>query len=134
MLMLHHGQSLSYVAKTLCAARSSISRWIHWFTLFGIEGLKNLPTGRQKKGPVKVMLRMLDLLVQRSPQDFGYLRSRWSTEMLTIEINNLFHSSLYPGRFAVGFRVLGLSGAGRLPRCIFAILTKRKNWQRLVKR
>ncbi len=26
---------------------------------------------------------MLDLLVQRSPQDFCYLRYRWNTEMLT---------------------------------------------------
>ncbi|WP_067703290.1 IS630 family transposase [Erwinia sp. ErVv1] len=97
MLMLHRGESLSYVAKTLCAARSSVGRWINWFTLFGIEGLKSLPAGRQKKWPVEAMLRMLDLLIQRSPQDFGYLRSRWSTEMLTIGLNKLFNSTLHPG-------------------------------------
>ena len=97
MLMLHRGESLTYVAKTLCAARSSIGRWINWFTLFGVEGLKSLPSGRQRKWPVEEMLHMLDLLVQRSPQDFGYLRSRWSTEMLTIEINKLFNSTLHPG-------------------------------------
>ena len=95
--MLHRGESLTYVAKTLCAARSSVGRWINWFTLFGIDGLKSLPAGRQKKWPVEEMLRMLDLLVQRSPQDFGYLRSRWSTEMLTIEINKLFNATLHPG-------------------------------------
>lgn len=97
MLMLHRGESLTCVAKTLCAARSSVGRWINWFTLFGIEGLKSLPPGRQKKWPVDAMLRMLNLLVQRSPQDFGYLRSRWSTEMLTVEINKLFNSTLHPG-------------------------------------
>ncbi|CNH92619.1 IS630 family transposase [Yersinia pseudotuberculosis] len=96
MLMLHRGESLSYVAKTLCAARSSIGRWINWFTLFGIDGLKSLSAGRQKKWPVEVMIRMLNLLVERSPQDFGYLRLRWSTEMLTIEINKLFNSTLHP--------------------------------------
>ncbi|AHK21020.1 DDE endonuclease [Yersinia similis] len=97
MLMLHRGESLSYVAKTLCAARSSVGRWINWFTLFGIDGLKSLPAGRQKKWPVEAMMHMLNLLVERSPQDFGYLRSRWSTEMLTIEINKLFNSTLHPG-------------------------------------
>lgn len=96
MLMLHCGDSLSHVAKTLCAARSSVGRWINWFTLSGTEGLKSLPPGRQKKWPAEAMLRMLDLLVQRSPQDFGYLRSRWNTEMLTIEINKLFNSTLHP--------------------------------------
>ena len=97
MLMLHRGESLTHVAKTLCAARSSVGRWINWFTLFGAEGLKSLPPGRQRKWPVEAMLRMLDLLVQRSPQDFGYLRSRWSTEILTIEINKLFNATLHPG-------------------------------------
>lgn len=43
------------------------------------------------------MLRALNILIQYSPQDFGYLRSRWSTEILTIEINKLFHSTLHPG-------------------------------------
>lgn len=97
MLMLHRGESLTHVAKTLCAARSSVGRWINWFTLFGAEGLKSLPPGRQRKWPMEAMLRMLDLLVQRSPQDFGYLRSRWSTEILTIEINKLFNATLHPG-------------------------------------
>ena len=85
------------MAKTLCAERFSVGRWIHWFTLFGIEGLKSLPAGRQKKWPVEEMPRMLVLLVQRSPQDFGYLRSRWSTEMLTIKNNKLFNFTLQPG-------------------------------------
>lgn len=97
MLMLHRGESLSYVARTLCAARSSVGRWINWFTLFGVEGLKSLPPGRQKKWPVAAMMRMLNLLVGRSAQDFGYLRSRWSTEMLAIEINKLFNSTVHPG-------------------------------------
>lgn len=42
-------------------------------------------------------MRLLNLLVGRSAQDFGYLRSRWSTEILTIEINELFNSTLHSG-------------------------------------
>ncbi len=39
MLMLHKGDSVTDVAQRLCAARSSVGRWINGFTLFGIEGL-----------------------------------------------------------------------------------------------
>jgi transposase len=46
MLMLHRGDTVSHVARTLCCARSSIGRWINWFTLSGAEGLKSLPSGR----------------------------------------------------------------------------------------
>ncbi|MCL2891420.1 IS630 family transposase [Brenneria tiliae] len=97
MLMLHRGDSLTHVAKTLSAASSSVGRWLHWFTFSGTDGLKSLQPGRQKRWPMDAMLRTLNLLVQRSPPDFGYLRSRWSTEMLTIEINKLFNSTLHPG-------------------------------------
>jgi len=97
MLMLHRGNTLTYVAKTLCAARSSVGRRVNLFTLYGYEGLESRSPGRLRKWPTEAMLKMLDLLVQRSPQDFGYLRSRWNTEMLTIEINKLFNSTLHPG-------------------------------------
>lgn len=46
MLMLHRGDRVSDVARTLCCARSSIGRCINWFTLSGVEGLKSLPVGR----------------------------------------------------------------------------------------
>jgi hypothetical protein len=51
MLMLHRGDTVSYVARTLCCARSSIGRWINWFTLSGVEGLKSLPSGRGRRWP-----------------------------------------------------------------------------------
>lgn len=47
MLMLHRGDNVSYVARTLCCARSSVGRWINWFTLYGMEGLKPLPPSRE---------------------------------------------------------------------------------------
>lgn len=72
----------------LCAARSSIGRWINWFTLHGVEGLKS--PGRVARWPVGDILHILPLLVRRSPQDFGWLRSRWSTELLTLIVNRRF--------------------------------------------
>jgi transposase len=97
MLMLHHGDSVTHVAKVLCAARSSIGRWINWFTLYGCEGLQSLPPGRPQRWLEKeTILRTLPLFVQHSPQEFGYLRSRWSSELLTLETNRIFNTAIHP--------------------------------------
>ncbi|MFD1804235.1 IS630 family transposase [Mixta tenebrionis] len=95
MLMLHQGMTVTDVAKMLCAARSSIGRWINWFTLYGVERLKSLRPGRAARWPVGDILNILPLLVRRSPQDFGWLRSHWSTELLTLIVNRLFNVTLH---------------------------------------
>ena len=96
ILMLHQGMTVTDVARLLCAARSSVGRWINWFTLHGIDGLKSLKPGRTPRWPVADILHILPFLVQRSPQDFGWLRSRWSTELLALIVNRLFNVTLHP--------------------------------------
>lgn len=64
ILMLHQGITVTEVAKMLCAARSSIGRWINWFTLHGVEGLKSLKPGRAARWPVADILHVLPLLIQ----------------------------------------------------------------------
>ncbi|OHF50704.1 transposase [Salmonella enterica subsp. arizonae] len=95
MLMQHQGMTVTDVARILCAARSSVGRWINWFTLHGAEGLKSLRPGRAPQWPVTDILQVLPLLVQRSPKDFGWLRSRWSTELLSRIINQIFNLTLH---------------------------------------
>ncbi|ECE0472585.1 IS630 family transposase [Salmonella enterica subsp. enterica serovar Glostrup] len=95
MLMLHQGMTVTDVARLLCATRSSVSRWINWFTLHSVEGLKSLRPGRAPRWPVADILQLLPLLVQRSPKDFRWLRSRWSTELLALVINRLFDVTLH---------------------------------------
>lgn len=80
--MLHRGDKVSDVAKTLCCARSSQGRWINWFTLYGLDGLKSLPSGRGRRWPFEHICALLRQLIKHSPGDFGYQRSRWSTELL----------------------------------------------------
>ena len=86
ILMLHRGDTVCHVARTLCCARSSIGRWINWFTLSGAEGLKSLPSGRGRRWPFEHICALLRELIKHSPGDFGYQRSRWSTELLAIKI------------------------------------------------
>lgn len=97
MLMLSKGASVSKTSRTLCCARSSIGRWINWFTLCGAEGLVSLRPGRERKWPFEQICRLLVLLVSRSPGDFGYQRARWSTELLAIKINEIVGCKLHPG-------------------------------------
>lgn len=89
MLMLHRGDTVSDVARTLCCARSSLGRWINWFTLYGPEGLKSLPSGRGRCWPFEHICALLCQLIKHSPEDFDYQRSRWSTELLAIKINDI---------------------------------------------
>jgi len=56
MLMLHQGMTVTEVAKMLCAARSSVGRWINGFTLHGAEGLKSLRPGRAARWPGREIL------------------------------------------------------------------------------
>lgn len=86
MLMLHRGD---HVARTLYCARSSVGRWINWFTLFGAEGLTSLPAGRGRRWPFEHICTLLRELIKHSPGDFGYQRSRWSTELLAIKIRQV---------------------------------------------
>lgn len=97
MLMLHRGDRVSDVARMHCCARSSIGRWINWFTLSGVEGLRSLPAGRGRRWPYEHICALLRLLIKHTPGDFGYQRSRWSTELLAIKINEITGCRLHAG-------------------------------------
>ncbi len=46
MLMLHQGLPVTQVQHITGAARSSIGRWLGWYTQCGIDGLKSEKSGR----------------------------------------------------------------------------------------
>ncbi|KER01419.1 hypothetical protein MEG1DRAFT_03963 [Photorhabdus temperata subsp. temperata Meg1] len=70
-----------------------LNRWINWFTLSGLEGLKSLLAGRPAVWHLSLLFTLLPFLLQHSPQDFGYLRSRWSLELITGIINEVLNLS-----------------------------------------
>jgi len=77
ILLLHEGRTVCDVHLATGAARSTIGRWLGWYQDSGLEGLKSLPPGRPTALPMAQINTLLTLLVQFSPQDFGYQRSRW---------------------------------------------------------
>ena len=71
----------------LRARPSVVGFW--WYRDEGIDALEALPAGRAPVLPIAKIVTLLVLLMQFSPQDFGYQRSRWCTELLAIKINRL---------------------------------------------
>lgn len=108
MLILHRGERVSDIARTLCCARSSVGRWINWFTLTGGEGLKSLPAGRCRRWPFEHICTLLREMIKHSPVDFGYQRSRWSTELLAIKIKDITGCTLHAGTVSRWLPLAGL--------------------------
>jgi transposase len=133
MLMLHRGERISDVARTLCCARSSVGRWIGWFTVSGVEGLKSLPAGRSRRWPFEHICTLLRELIKYSPCDFGYQRSRWSTELLAIKINEITGSSCMQELCVAGCPLPDWYGAEPRQRCVSAILIRMKKWLQSIK-
>ncbi len=108
MLLLHRGERVSAVARMLCCARSSVGRWINWFTLYGVDGLKSLPAGRSRRWPLEHICNLLRQLIKHSPSAFGYQRSRWSTELLAIKINQITGYCLHASTIRRWLRAAGV--------------------------
>ncbi len=89
ILLLHEGRTITDVHHLTGAARSIIGRWLRWYRDEGVGALEALLAGRAPVLPVAKIVTLLVLLMQFSPQDFGYQRSRWCTELLAIKINRL---------------------------------------------
>ncbi len=89
ILLLHEGRTITDVHHLTGAARSTIGRWLRWYRDEGVGALEALPARRAPVLPVAKIVTLLVLLMQFSPQDFGYQLSRWCTELLAIKINRL---------------------------------------------
>ncbi|QUN04495.1 IS630 family transposase [Shewanella yunxiaonensis] len=82
VLLVHQGLSRQTVASLLSAARSSVNRGCSKYNELGINGLKDAELGKPPYLPGDAIVKLLHFLIPCSPQDLGYQRSRWSTELL----------------------------------------------------
>jgi transposase len=86
LLLWESGGHVTWVAETLCAARSSVNRWRSLFEEYGEDGLVPQRRGRSDYKATDDVLERLLVLVEETPQSYGYVRSRWSSELLAIEL------------------------------------------------
>lgn len=78
--------NVSEVARRVCAARSSVYRWWSLYEEFGEAGIAPQPRGRQDWKANEAVFEALRRLLESTPREHGYLRSRWSSELLALEL------------------------------------------------
>ena len=105
------GDDVTEVARRLCAARSSVYRWRGQFEEYGEEGIAPQGRGRTDWKASDELLEALEALVCVSPRELGYLRTRWSSELLAVELEKRkdieVHASTvrrWLRRLAIGWR------------------------------
>lgn len=88
MLRLYEMQGcVTVVAEGLCAARSSVQIGRSWYESHGEEGLVPQARGRPEWKASAAALTALTQWLESTPNDPGYLRSRWSSELLALVLH-----------------------------------------------
>lgn len=82
VLHLAAGHSVTKAAELVFAARSSVGRWRGLYEEYGEEGLKPAPRGRSAWTVTETLNEAVAQLLEKTPDDYGYLRTRWSSELL----------------------------------------------------
>ena len=85
ILHLAEGCPVSEAARRVRAARSTVHDWKNRFEEYGEEGLEPQTRGRGRSTVSDVLIDTFDELVRVPPGERGYLRSRWSSELLARE-------------------------------------------------
>lgn len=89
LLLWETDNCVATVARVLHAARSSVQRWRALYEDFGEQGLMPLRRGRSAWKATEEALSTLEGLLQLAPRKRGYLRSRWSSELLALELGKM---------------------------------------------
>jgi len=86
ILLLNEGYNVSDTAKLTKATRRSIRDWRTRYESHGEVGLVPEEPGRPADTVTDKLCTTLLELLQKEPGDFGYLRSRWTSEMLAEQV------------------------------------------------
>ena len=89
LALLHLWESEGNVAEAahrVRAARSSVYRWESSYETYGEEGIRPQSRGRVDWKASEELLKELETIVGEDPRELGYLRSRWSSELLALEL------------------------------------------------
>ena len=78
------GNNVTVAAAAVCAACSSVQMWRSLYESYGEAGLLPQRRGREAWKTSDQTLEALAGLLGKRPQDYGYMRSRWSSELLAV--------------------------------------------------
>lgn len=89
LLNLMEGASVAETARRLAAARSTVYRWVGWYQEGGIDALCSVPRGRRESTVTGELVAAVMGLLRETPRAYGYLRSNWSSELLSFALHRL---------------------------------------------
>lgn len=84
VLLLADGRSWSWIESALYCSRRTIDRWKKRYESGGIEALTNERRGRRSPYGAWLMTLVVTWVTTKVPRDFGFLRSRWTCECLSV--------------------------------------------------
>lgn len=86
LLHLFEGHNVSEAARLVCAARSTVGPWRGLYEEYGEAGLEPASRGRSPWTVTEEVVVTLNALLESAPETYGYVRSRWSSELLALEL------------------------------------------------
>lgn len=95
VLLVLKGKTKSEVASLLQAGRSSLNRWLKWYDVAGVDGLKTKGVGRPVRLNRDFICGVLKIFLKYTPRTLGYQRSRWSTELFALLLNKLCNIQIH---------------------------------------
>jgi transposase len=90
LLLLAEGYPWGTIAAVLFTSPSTIARWQQRFQQGGIEALAGRPAGRRRWFSWHWAGLVVGWVTQRSPRDFGFLRSRWTCAVAALLLWSCF--------------------------------------------
>lgn len=86
LLLLSDGEQVSAVARYLQASANSVRKWRDRYRTYREAGLVPEPRGCKPTTVSETLCAKVLELVGTTPDKYGYLRSRWTSEMLVEQL------------------------------------------------
>jgi transposase len=84
LLLLDDGHTWATVSTLLFCSSRTIDRWVKRFDAEGVGGLAGHKPGRPFRFATAWVAVVVEWVTQKTPRDFGFLRSRWCCEAVTL--------------------------------------------------
>src|SRR3954468_20713282 len=96
LLLLADGYTWATVASLLFCSSRTIDRWVKRFQAEGVEGLAGHKPGRPLRLAADWVKVVVEWVTEKTPRDFGFLRSRWCCEAVAILMLELHRVEVSP--------------------------------------
>ncbi|MFB6350371.1 MAG: IS630 family transposase [Bradymonadaceae bacterium] len=83
VLEMGNCETVKAVSERVGATRKSVARWRDWYREDGIDGLRTDGRGAPNTTVCPRLMAAVETALECTPQDFEYIRSRWTSELLS---------------------------------------------------